>query len=155
MFNLTFDSTMCQSFVTAGVLPKVGAMLRASPYRGIGLKLLYRLSVEYNVRGQFAGTDAVSLTFKMSSQFPGNALPIELAALAINLTQHPATAAAFLSKQDSVKGLVSRLAKTQDPLVAKVLRGLAWFTYTSQADFELKAHAQEDARRMREAALGT
>lgn len=155
MFNLTFDPTMCQSFVTSGALPKVGAMLRAAPYRGIGLKLLYRLSVEYNVRGQFAGTDAVPLTFKMASQFPGAGLPVELAALAVNLTQHPGTAAAFLSKQDALKSLVGRLVKTQDPFVAKILRGLAWFTYTTQADSELKAHAQEDARRMREAALGT
>ncbi len=153
MFNLTFDATMCQAFVTAGCLGKVGAMLRASPYRGIGLKLLYRLSVEYPVRGQFAETDATPLTFKMAAQFPASPLPQELAALAVNLTAHPSTAAAFLgTKVDALKSLVARLVKTGDPTVAKMLRGFSWFTYTAQSDSELKAHAQEDARRLRESA---
>lgn len=145
-FNLTFDVTMCQAFVTSGALRKVGAMLRAAPFRATGLKLLYRLSTDVNVRGQFAGTDAVAYTLSMAAKFPQARLPPELAALAINLAMHQATAES-MTKADAVKALVQRLAKTGDPSIAKILRSLSQYSYGLQADSELKSHAMEDLKR--------
>jgi hypothetical protein len=145
-FNLTFDATMCQAFVTSGILKKVGAMLRASPFRAIGLKLLYRLSTDVTVRGQFAGTDAIAYTLSMAIKFPQPRLPAELAALAMNIGMHQLTAEG-MCKGDAVRSLVSRLAKTGDPAVAKLLRSLSQYTYGIQADSELKSHAMEDLKR--------
>lgn len=145
MFNLTFDASMCQAFITAGALVKVGAMLRAAPFRATGLKLLYRLSTDLAVRGQMAGSDAVNYTLSMAVKFPQPRLPSELAALAVNLSMHPLTVIG-MCKPDALKALVSRIIKTGDPAVAKIVRGISQYTYGAQADSELKAHAMEDLR---------
>lgn len=148
MFNLTFDASMCQSFVSAGTLAKVGAMLRASPFRATGLKLLYRLSCDPDVRGQFAdtGADAIQFTLSLVVKIPAPRLPLELTALAVNLAMNYSTCEA-LCKADAVNLLVQRLSKSGDPAVAKILRGLSQHTYSIQADSELKAHAMEDLKR--------
>ena len=148
MFNLTFDASMCQSFVSAGTLGKVGAMLRASPFRATGLKLLYRLSCDPDVRGQFAdtGADAIQFTLSLVVKIPSPRLPLELTALAVNLAMNYSTCES-LCKADAVNLLVQRLVKTNDSAVAKILRGLSQHTYSIQADSELKAHAMEDLKR--------
>jgi hypothetical protein len=148
MFNLTFDASMCQSFVSAGTLGKVGAMLRASPFRATGLKLLYRLSCDPDVRGQFAdtGADAIQFTLSLVVKIPAPRLPLELTALAVNLAMNYSTCES-LCKADAVNLLVQRLVKTGDSAVAKILRGLSQHTYSIQADSELKAHAMEDLKR--------
>ena len=151
MFNLTFDPTMCASFLVSRAIPKAGAMLRHSPFRLPGLKLLYRLSTDYAVRGQFAATEAVGLTLSMVLKFPSPRLPPELAALAVNLTMHPLTAEAILQygeRGGTLKKLVARLVKTGDAAVAKVLRGLSQYTYALAADAELRAAAAEDTGAM-------
>jgi len=148
MFNLTFDPTMCASFLHCGTVPKAASMLRLTPFRLPGLKLLYRLSTDYAVRGQFATVDAVSLTLTMVLKFPSPRLPAELAALAANLTMHPLTAEAILQVPDSVKKLTARLVKTGDAACAKLLRGLSQYTYALAADAELRAAAGEEVAAM-------
>jgi hypothetical protein len=124
------------------------AELRAAPFRATGLKLLYRLSCDIDVRGQFAdtGADAVQFTLSLAVKMPQARLPLELTALAVNLAMHGATAES-LCKADAVRLLTQRLLKTGDAAVAKVLRGLSQYTCGIQADSELKAHAMEDLKR--------
>lgn len=44
IFNLTFDRALCGQFVACGLLRRLPAMLRAPPFRGTGIKVLYHLS---------------------------------------------------------------------------------------------------------------
>lgn len=147
MFNLTFDQTMATAFLHANAIDKSTALLRVSSFRQIALKLLYRLSTDYPVRGRFATADTVRLVMSLVLKFPNPRLPIELAGLAINLCLHPATAAAILSRPGNVSALVKRLVTTGDSAVAKMIRGLTQYTYGIQADAHLRAQAEEDALR--------
>lgn len=146
IFNLTFDREMCGQFVAGGVLAKLPAMLKVPAFRSTGIKTLYHLTQDLAVRGAMAATDAPALVLKLVTAFPQATLPLELAALGINLAMDHATAERVLlaAGEAGMKVLVSRAVKSGDVLLLKMLRGLAQHTYAAQADECLKAAAAEE-----------
>ena len=150
MFNLCFDRDLCASFVASGAVAHIAALLRKPAYRAAALPLLYHISQDESHRLAFIECDALMLVHKLVVAFPQERLPSELAALAVNLAMHPASAQHLLQASLGVRGegplkaLVARASRTCDVGVLKVLRGLAWHTFCLQAEAHDAAAAAEE-----------
>lgn len=46
VFNLTFDTKLCEQMVTLGLLPRLTQLLREPAFRAVTLKILYHLSID-------------------------------------------------------------------------------------------------------------
>ncbi|TPX57785.1 hypothetical protein PhCBS80983_g03597 [Powellomyces hirtus] len=94
------------------------------------LQILYMMTLEEKGRAAFANSESTSLILRLllsqpTSQSSSERLP--LMALAINLANHPRTAPLLLA-ENSLKFLMKRVMKTRDPLLWKMLRGMAGCT---------------------------
>ena len=78
------------------------------------LRLLYNLSAEEEARKAIGATDTPRIVMKhvLTSNEPQ--LPLELAALAINLAADPAGATAMADNGDAVRQLVDKLYQSHD-----------------------------------------
>lgn len=151
MFNLCFDRALCASFVAAGAVHRAAALLKQPPYRSSALRFLYHVSQDPPLRAVFSQCEALMLVHKLVVAFPQDKLPAELAALGVNLCLHPATAGALLDLsvasrgEGPVKALVTRAVRTCDPVVVKMVKGLAWHSYLLQGVAHDRAAAAEEA----------
>ncbi|KND02983.1 uncharacterized protein SPPG_02058 [Spizellomyces punctatus DAOM BR117] len=138
IFNLSHDAAFRSLLLRKNFLPKIVALLHSSVTSGASknipelvLEVLYMMSLDDKGRVGLAGVDAASLLLRLilsqpltpisSSQSPER---LALMALGVNLSMHPRTVPPLLA-DNSLKFLMKRVMKTKDPLLIKMLRGVA------------------------------
>jgi hypothetical protein len=135
IFNLSFDVEIRELAVQFGMIPKLVSLLKVPSFRGRALKLLYHLSVEDRCKSMFTYTDGMPLLMGMIVNFPQNHLAKELAGLAVNLSLNPRNAEIMASNR-GLNHLMDRMMTTQDPLLMKLIRNLAHWSFQTQQGLE-------------------
>jgi len=130
LFNLSFDQQLRAAIVStnAGLLPKLATLLRSTKGRNqlpLVLRLLYNLSAEPAARAAIGQTEAPRLIIKQVLSCGEPQLPLELAALAINVASDEAAAKAMAADGAPIRQLVDRLYQSRDPHLIKFMRNLA------------------------------
>ena len=142
IFNLSFDVEIRELAMQFGMIPKLVSLLKVPSFRGRALKLLYHLSVEERCKSMFTYTDGMPLLMGMIVNFPQNNLAPELAGLAVNLSLSPRNAEIMASNR-GLNHLMDRMMTTQDPLLMKLIRNLALWSFQIQQT--LHAQSPQDA----------
>eukprot|EP00276_Gloeochaete_wittrockiana_P011053 CAMPEP_0184665670 /NCGR_PEP_ID=MMETSP0308-20130426/58158_1 /TAXON_ID=38269 /ORGANISM="Gloeochaete witrockiana, Strain SAG 46.84" /LENGTH=798 /DNA_ID=CAMNT_0027109807 /DNA_START=91 /DNA_END=2487 /DNA_ORIENTATION=+ len=124
LFNLSFDSAVREDMVKSGMVIKLVDMLKRPASRGITLRLLYHLSMDDKCKSLFTFTDAIQMILQMLINFPEPIIGKELVALAVNLV-HNQRNAEMLMERDGLKLLMSRVLRTRDAMLMKVIRTCA------------------------------
>ena len=129
LFNLSFDQQLRAAIVSsqAGLLPKLATLLRSTKGRNqqpLVLRLLYNLSAEPYARKAIGETEAPKQIVKQVLACGEPQLPLELAALAINVAADEASAKAMAADGTPIQQLVDRLYQSRDPHLIKFLRNL-------------------------------
>ena len=106
LLNLSFDPTLRDQMVKQSLVPKLVDLLKHAPFRQISLKVLYHLSMDDACKSMFTYTEAIPIIMQMLINFPNSKIPIELIALAINLS-HNARNAEMMAKEGGLKKVVS------------------------------------------------
>ena len=128
LLNLSFDPTLRDQMVKQSLVPKLVDLLKHAPFRQISLKVLYHLSMDDACKSMFTYTEAIPIIMQMLINFPNSKIPIELIALAINLS-HNARNAEMMAKEGGLKKLFHRVLRHRDVLLMKVLRNISQHTY--------------------------
>jgi len=121
LFNLSFDPLIREEIGRKNLIPSLVDLLKKPSFRTICLKLLYHLSMVEENRPLFANTDAIPLILQMIVNFPDVLIGRELAALAVNLAADQRNAELFIER-DGLKLLMTRVERTRDPLLMKIIR---------------------------------
>eukprot|EP00944_MAST-04C_sp_MAST-4C-sp1_P000153 g153.t1 len=117
LLNLSFDPTLRDQMVKQSLVPKLVDLLKHAPFRQISLKVLYHLSMDDACKSMFTYTEAIPIIMQMLINFPNSKIPIELIALAINLS-HNARNAEMMAKEDlliEVLGTIGNLTVADLP----------------------------------------
>ena len=133
LLNLSFDPALRDQMVKQSLVPKLVDLLKHAPFRQISLKVLYHLSMDDKCKSMFTYTEAIPIIMQLLINFPNNKIPIELIALAINLS-HNARNAEMMAKEGGLKKLFQRVLKYRDVLLMKVLRNISRHTYDKACD---------------------
>ena len=135
LFNLSFDAEMRTAIVGGEMLPKLTRMLSRKQQLPLILRLLYNLSAEKEGRAAICASEAPRAITKQVLACAEPALPLELAALAVNLAADEKGAAGIADEANGgevVRKIVDRLYQTHDPHLCKLLRNLASHPTASQ-----------------------
>ena len=89
------------------------------------LRLLYNVSAEQEARAAIGATDAPRVVMKQVLACNEAQLPLELAALAINLAADAAGATAMADNGTAVRQLLDKLYQSHDQHLTKLMRNLA------------------------------
>ena len=129
LFNLSFDAQLRGAIVSpnANFLPKLASLLKRKQQLPLVLRLLYNVSAEEEARVAIGATDTPRVVMKHVLACNEAQLPLELAALAINLASEPKAATAMADNDGgaAVRTLVDRLYQSHDLHVLKLVRNLA------------------------------
>ncbi|CEG40929.1 kinesin-associated protein 3-like [Plasmopara halstedii] len=97
-------------------------------------KLLYvKCFVDDRCKSMFTYTDAIPIVMQLVINFPQNVVAKELAALAVNLS-HNARNAELMCQNRGLEALATRVFRTRDLLLMKVIRNISLWSYTLQED---------------------
>jgi len=107
------------------------------------LRLLYHLSADDRCKSMFTYTEAVPLVMQLVINFPQQHVARELAALGVNLSLN-ARNAELMAAHRGLHHLMDRQMHTRDPLLMKIIRNLAQWTFNIQQDL---AEQGKDPRR--------
>ena len=127
LFNLSFDSQLRASMISqqAGFLTKLASLLKRKTQLPLVLRLLYNISAEDGARKAIGTTDTPRVVMKQVLACSEPQLPLELAALAINLAADPTAATAMADNGGAVRQLVDKLYQSQDLHLTKLMRNLS------------------------------
>jgi len=127
LFNLSFDQQLRAAIMSpqAGFLPKLATLLRRRVQLPLVLRLLYNVSAEEPARTAIGATDTPRIVIKQVISCGEPQLPLELAALAINLAADPAGATAMADNGNAVRQLIDRMYQSHDLHLTKLMRNLA------------------------------
>ncbi|KAL7684869.1 putative kinesin-associated protein [Plasmopara halstedii] len=133
LFNLSFDPAIREVLVKNSLIPKLVELLKKPPFRAFSLRILYHLSVDDRCKSMFTYTDAIPIVMQLVINFPQNVVAKELAALAVNLS-HNARNAELMCQNRGLEALATRVFRTRDLLLMKVIRNISLWSYTLQED---------------------
>ncbi|TMW57386.1 hypothetical protein Poli38472_003311 [Pythium oligandrum] len=133
LFNLSFDPSLREVLVKNSLIPKLVDLLKKPPFRALSLRILYHLSMDDRCKSMFTYTEAIPIVMQLVINFPQNMVAKELAALAVNLSLN-ARNAEMMCQNRGLEALASRVFRTRDPLLMKVIRNISHWTYTLQED---------------------
>ncbi|OWZ19116.1 Kinesin [Phytophthora megakarya] len=133
LFNLSFDPALREVLVRNSLIPKLVDLLKKPPFRALSLRILYHLSIDDRCKSMFTYTEAIPIVMQLVINFPQNIVAKELAALAVNLS-HNARNAELMCQNRGLEALATRVFRTRDPLLMKVIRNIALWSYTLQED---------------------
>ncbi|KUF92298.1 polyamine oxidase 4 [Phytophthora nicotianae] len=133
LFNLSFDPNLREVLVRNSLIPKLVELLKKPPFRALSLRILYHLSIDDRCKSMFTYTEAIPIVMQLVINFPQNIVAKELAALAVNLS-HNARNAELMCQNRGLEALASRVFRTRDPLLMKVIRNISLWSYTLQED---------------------
>jgi hypothetical protein len=124
LLNLSFDQDLREKMVKSGLIPKLVELLKRPMFQQVVLKLLYHLSMDDKCKSMFTYTDCIPMVTQMLIHYPEPLVAAEVAALAINLTANGRNAK-LMCENDGLRALLSRVLRTYDPLLMKVIRNIA------------------------------
>ncbi|KAH7476436.1 Kinesin-associated protein 3 [Phytophthora ramorum] len=133
LFNLSFDPAIREVLVRNSLIPKLVELLKKPPFRALSLRILYHLSIDDRCKSMFTYTEAIPIVMQLVINFPQNIVAKELAALAVNLS-HNARNAELMCQNRGLEALATRVFRTRDPLLMKVIRNISLWSYTLQED---------------------
>ncbi|POM70749.1 Kinesin-associated protein [Phytophthora palmivora] len=133
LFNLSFDPALREVLVRNSLIPKLVDLLKKPPFRALSLRILYHLSIDDRCKSMFTYTEAIPIVMQLVINFPQNMVAKELAALAVNLS-HNARNAELMCQNRGLEALATRVFRTRDPLLMKVIRNISLWSYTLQED---------------------
>ncbi|KAG6611436.1 Kinesin-associated protein [Phytophthora cinnamomi] len=133
LFNLSFDPALREVLVRNSLIPKLVELLKKPPFRALSLRILYHLSIDDRCKSMFTYTEAIPIVMQLVINFPQNIVAKELAALAVNLS-HNARNAELMCQNRGLEALATRVFRTRDPLLMKVIRNISLWSYTLQED---------------------
>ncbi|RLN50797.1 hypothetical protein BBJ28_00013868 [Nothophytophthora sp. Chile5] len=133
LFNLSFDPALREVLVRNSLIPKLVELLKKPPFRALSLRILYHLSMDDRCKSMFTYTEAIPIIMQLVINFPQNLVAKELAALAVNLS-HNARNAELMCQNRGLEALATRVFRTRDPLLMKVIRNISLWSYTLQED---------------------
>ncbi|KAE9359169.1 Kinesin-associated protein 3 [Phytophthora fragariae] len=133
LFNLSFDPGLREVLVRNSLIPKLVELLKKPPFRALSLRILYHLSIDDRCKSMFTYTEAIPIVLQLVINFPQNIVAKELAALAVNLS-HNARNAELMCQNRGLEALATRVFRTRDPLLMKVIRNISLWSYTLQED---------------------
>ncbi|DAZ95166.1 TPA: hypothetical protein N0F65_012420 [Lagenidium giganteum] len=133
LFNLSFDPALREVLVKNSLIPKLVDLLKKPPFRALSLRILYHLSMDDRCKSMFTYTEAIPIVMQLVINFPQNMVAKELAALAVNLS-HNARNAELMCQNRGLEALCTRVFRTRDPLLMKVIRNISLWSYTLQED---------------------
>ena len=135
LFNLSFDAGVRDQMVRASFIPKLVGLLKENhKFREVSLRVLYHLSVDDRCKSMFTYTEAIPIVMQLVIKFPPNRkITRELAALAGNLSLNKHNAELMCANK-GLAALVTRVERTRDALLMKVVRNLSSWTFNNQQD---------------------
>lgn len=133
LFNLSFDPALRELLVKNSLIPKLVELLKKPPFRALSLRILYHLSMDDRCKSMFTYTEAIPIVMQLVINFPQNMVAKELAALAVNLS-HNGRNAELMCQNRGLEALVTRVLRTRDPLLMKVVRNISLWSYALQED---------------------
>uniref|UniRef100_K3X421 Kinesin-associated protein 3 n=1 Tax=Globisporangium ultimum (strain ATCC 200006 / CBS 805.95 / DAOM BR144) TaxID=431595 RepID=K3X421_GLOUD len=133
LFNLSFDPALREILVKNSLIPKLVELLKKPPFRALSLRILYHLSMDDRCKSMFTYTEAIPIVMQLVINFPQNMVAKELAALAVNLS-HNGRNAELMCQNRGLEALVTRVLRTRDPLLMKVIRNVSLWSYNLQED---------------------
>lgn len=133
LFNLSFDPALREVLVRNSMVPKLVELLKKPPFRAFSLRTLYHLSIDDRCKSMFTYTEAIPIVMQLVINFPQNLVAKELAALAVNLS-HNTRNAELMCQNRGLEALATRVFRTRDPLLMKVIRNISQWSYTLQEE---------------------
>lgn len=133
LFNLSFDPALRELLVKNSLIPKLVELLKRPPFRALSLRILYHLSMDDRCKSMFTYTEAIPIVLQLVLNFPQNLVAKELASLAVNLSLN-ARNAELMCQNRGLEALATRVFRTRDPLLLKVVRNISIWSYTLQED---------------------
>jgi len=122
LYNLSFDEATRASLVESGIVKLLVDHLRNPPFRHIVLRLLYHFSMDDRCKSLMAYyQDGMVMLLQLVVHFPEPRVGKDLVALVVNLATHP-LAAQVMVQSGLFPLLMTRMLKTRDPLLCKVIR---------------------------------
>lgn len=123
--NLSFDQSLSEKMVKAGVVPKLVALLHSDPVlRDVCIKLLYHFSMDDRNKTLFSYTDIVPTVTDLIINYPEPELDKALIALGVNLAANVRNVERIVDIPSAPQQLVKRFLVTYDVLLAKMIRNM-------------------------------
>eukprot|EP00297_Palpitomonas_bilix_P002593 CAMPEP_0113875954 /NCGR_PEP_ID=MMETSP0780_2-20120614/5217_1 /TAXON_ID=652834 /ORGANISM="Palpitomonas bilix" /LENGTH=782 /DNA_ID=CAMNT_0000861977 /DNA_START=147 /DNA_END=2495 /DNA_ORIENTATION=+ /assembly_acc=CAM_ASM_000599 len=124
LLNLSFDTEALDALVDQGIIPRLISLLSRNRFKEFVLRLLYQLSCTDRGKSVFALTEHVGLIGDNVLQSTQRRVPLELVALAINLTDMERSALS-MAQEHRLPRFLQRAMHTGDPLLMKVVRNMS------------------------------
>jgi len=122
LYNLSFDESVRASLVESMFLKNLVDHLQKPPFRQLAIRLLYHFSMDDRCKSLMAYyQDGMTMLLQLVVHFPEQRVGKDLVALVVNLATHP-RCAEFMVKSGYFPSVMTRLLKTYDPLLCKVIR---------------------------------
>lgn len=122
LLNLSFDPELRK--ILGSVLPRLFTILKNKKHQDVVLKLLYHLSQDDKCKSQFFYSDAILYIRELIITCEKKRVPKELIALGVNLAANERNSEK-ICENDGLNRLFLRLLKTEDSLLAKMLRNIS------------------------------
>ncbi|XP_064483666.1 kinesin-associated protein 3-like [Ornithodoros turicata] len=122
LLNLSFDLELRAGMVRVGLLPKLVDLLRDPTSAPVVLCILYHISMDDRCKSHFTYTDCIPIIVKLLLHYIGECVPLEPAALAINLAASKRNAQLICEHLDA---LVGQAFRHHDPVLMKVIRNIS------------------------------
>lgn len=124
LLNLSFD-TECRRKISDAI-PVLTKLIQIPSFHEVCVRLLYHVSQDEKGKSNFQYTDIVPIITEYVIEYPEQKVNKELIALAINIATNERNGERMVSNR-GLKRLMERLVRTQDPLLAKLIRNLSQF----------------------------
>ncbi|XP_050693391.1 kinesin-associated protein 3-like isoform X4 [Eriocheir sinensis] len=124
LLNLSFDAGLRAKMIKVGLLPKLVSHMSEDRHQQAVLAVLYHLSVDDKCKSMFTYTDCIPTIMKLLLSTPEPMVPLELMALAVNLSANKRNAQ-LICEGAGLKLLMKRALKYRDPLLMKMIRNIA------------------------------
>lgn len=124
VFNLSFDGALRRKMIAAGYLNMLVMFINDEKHHGIGVKILYHMSLDDKVKAMFTHTECVQMATDAIILNLNVKVDLDLIALCINLSLNRRNAQIMVEGQ-RLHSLMDRAFKYQDALLMKLLRNIS------------------------------
>ena len=128
LWNLSFNATLREQMMTAGLIPKLVKLLEHKEFRSVAIKMLYHMSKDDESKSKIAFSGAIPWVMQLIMKWPAGRIVEELGALAVNLS-HSSAGCDFMCQDGGLKVLLQRSARHRDAVLMKVVRNISHWTY--------------------------
>ena len=120
LWNLSFNATLREQMMTAGLIPKLVKLLEHKEFRSVAIKMLYHMSKDDESKSKIAFSGAIPWVMQLIMKWPAGKIVEELGALAVNLS-HSSAGCDFMCQDGGLKILLQRSARHRDSVLMKVV----------------------------------